>query len=366
MLYNDSYDLYYYRNFIVISFTAKDIMEMKENNLITVIVPVYNAEEKIERCVTSIRSQTYYNLEIILVDDGSTDNSIEKCRELADSDNRIKLVHQDNLGPGAARNAGISIADGALIAFVDADDFLEVNMYEEMVSKQNKYDSDITICGTIEHYENGNIKYKNFISEECREYQNEPYIGLITKYKTDVLIGAVWNKLYKKDLLCDIWMDTDTTYAEDFMFNIALARKAESIYIMEQCLYNYCREDETSLSRKPKDINDYITKILRTCLYYKNMFPENRWKKSVVDFYEHELLSVLAVIFIADLSKEEQKNYFLKIRDLDLFKEITVNKCRNLEIHLLYKGYWNLLFAVGQKYRYKQRIKKFLKNRRKI
>ncbi len=330
--------------------------------LLTVIVPIYNAESKIRRCVNSICNQTYNNLEIILVDDGSTDNSVEICKMLESSDERIKLICQKNSGPGSARNAGLSISTGSLITFVDADDFIDITMYEKMVEEQSKYDSDIIICGAIEQYENKKRK-KGFLPEECHLYHKEQYIQLFEKYKVDILVGAVWNKIYKKELLHDVWMAADTTYAEDLMFNIDLARKAESIYIIKECLYRYCRDGDNSLSRKPKDIKDYITKVERTCLYYKNIFKENVWERAVLDFYEYELFSVYIIIFTSDLRSEEKINYFLDIKKLKIFRELEKKECIKLETKLIRREAWKLLFIVGIKYKIKQKVKKLLKNR---
>lgn len=113
---------------------------------ISIIVPVYNVERYIERCVESICQQTYTNTEIILVDDGSTDSSGKICDEIAVKDPRIRVIHQQNSGLSAARNAGLAVAKGEYIAFVDSDDYIAQEMYSVMIENMEKYDLDIIGC----------------------------------------------------------------------------------------------------------------------------------------------------------------------------------------------------------------------------
>ena len=114
---------------------------------ISVIVPIYNVEKYLDRCLKSIINQTYKNLEIILIDDGSPDNCGTICDEYAKKDNRIKVVHKDNGGLVKARNTGLDIATGEYISFIDPDDWIELNMYEEMIKIADETNTDIVRCG---------------------------------------------------------------------------------------------------------------------------------------------------------------------------------------------------------------------------
>ena len=116
------------------------------NSLISVIVPVYNAKKYLDRCIQSIINQKYKELEIILVDDGSKDNSLEICKSYADKDNRIQVIHKENAGVSAARNTGIEAASGDFIAFVDSDDYIDENMYFNMMQKASEYNCDLVMC----------------------------------------------------------------------------------------------------------------------------------------------------------------------------------------------------------------------------
>ena len=119
---------------------------MKEKPLISVIVPVYNVEKYIRECLDSIVNQTYKNLQIILVDDGSSDNSGKICDEFAKKDSRITVVHQENQGAGAAKNTGLELIEGEYFSIIDSDDYIDLSMYEKMVSLMKQYDSDIVQC----------------------------------------------------------------------------------------------------------------------------------------------------------------------------------------------------------------------------
>ena len=152
--------------------------------LISVIVPVYNVEEYVEKCVLSIINQTYKNLEIILVDDGSTDNSGKICDEIAIKDNRIKVIHKKNGGLSDARNVGIDIAKGDYLGFVDSDDYIDYNMYEELFDVIKCHDVDIVYSNFQTEYLDGRI-------EGCGKNSGQIYI----RSSLDVLRDMMWDKL---------------------------------------------------------------------------------------------------------------------------------------------------------------------------
>lgn len=130
--------------------------KIKNEKLISVIIPVYNIEKYIFKCLSSVASQKYTNLEIIVVDDGSTDNSGEICDMFAAGDNRIKIIHQKNAGLSAARNAGIDASKGEYIGFIDGDDYIDKMMYYEMIHIIEQNDADMVICDYESVDENGN------------------------------------------------------------------------------------------------------------------------------------------------------------------------------------------------------------------
>ena len=132
------------------------------NNLISVIIPVYNVEQYLSKCLDSVVNQTYKNLEVILVDDGSTDNSGKICDEFALKDNRIIVIHKSNGGLSSARNEGLKFAKGQYVGFVDSDDYIEIGMYEKLLEVSLKYGSDV-VCSNYYRVTNNKIYYKKLL-----------------------------------------------------------------------------------------------------------------------------------------------------------------------------------------------------------
>ena len=174
------------------------------SDLISVIVPVYKVEKYLNKCVQSIVNQTYKNLEIILVDDGSPDNCPEMCDEWAKKDSRIKVIHQENAGLAEARNSGISVATGEFFMFIDSDDHAEPDMIELLLNLSMEYNADVSSCGFYFDYENDNKAEACDFSDEIRIADiNERIIDLLT----GGFSGTVWNKLYRADAVKSILFD---------------------------------------------------------------------------------------------------------------------------------------------------------------
>ena len=169
--------------------------------LISVIVPIYKVEEYLDRCVESLVNQTYKNLEIILVDDGSPDNCPKMCDDWAKKDSRIKVVHKKNGGLSDARNAGFEVATGDIISFIDSDDWIEPEMFETMLSQMEKDDSDIVSCGVNWVEENGSVIRTVTVSEDSVRDTHTAMQELINDNRVK---QHVWNKLYKYDMIKDI------------------------------------------------------------------------------------------------------------------------------------------------------------------
>lgn len=163
--------------------------------MITVVVPVYNVENYIKKCVESILNQTYRKLEIILVDDGSTDKSGEICDEFSVIDSRIKVIHKKNGGLSDARNAGLKIATGNYVTFVDSDDYIAVDMYRTMIEAMNRNKAEIGVCG-IGYITNGVIREISCLPAE-KVYKED---ALITYFSTNDLNTSVCNKIFKRTL----------------------------------------------------------------------------------------------------------------------------------------------------------------------
>ncbi len=206
-----------------------------EKYKISVIVPVYKVEKYLNKCVDSIINQTYKNLEIILVDDGSPDNCGKICDEYSKKDNRIKVIHKENGGLSSARNAGLEIATGDYIGFVDSDDWIEKSMYSDMLNCAVKNNADVVRCGFFRH-ENENIECVNGTQ---MEYILDKEYRLIELIDGGLLEGAAWNKLYKKYIFQDIRYDETIFRNEDSIATYYILKKAYNVVFIDKCEYNY-------------------------------------------------------------------------------------------------------------------------------
>lgn len=195
---------------------------MKGNPLISVIVPVYKVEAYLDKCVKSILNQTYQNLEIILVDDGSPDNCPAKCDEYAEQDSRVKVIHKTNGGLSSARNAGMEIAKGDYIGFVDSDDWIAPKMYEILMGGflQNK-DIGITSVGRVYVDELGNATSYDAFENRCLTASE--WVGLMAETMSS---HSVWNRLYLSRIAKRISFALGK-YAQDMMFNFQIAEVLE-------------------------------------------------------------------------------------------------------------------------------------------
>lgn len=207
--------------------------------MISVIVPVYKVEKYLRQCVESIQAQTYKDLEIILVDDGSPDKCPNICDELAKKDGRIKVVHKENGGQSTARNQGLSYATGEFIGFVDSDDTIEPNMYQTLYQLINCYQVDIAMCGcnTIDERSTMLATTKD-IGQPLLLNQNELWHEVFAE-----LNNAVWNKLFKASLLKDIRFPEDIIHGEDLLFNIEYLKLCNTGVITSEPLYNYLKRE---------------------------------------------------------------------------------------------------------------------------
>ncbi|MFW5980976.1 MAG: glycosyltransferase family 2 protein [bacterium] len=210
------------------------------DNKVSVIVPVYNKERFLEKCIKSILNQSYNSLEIILIDDGSTDRSAEICDRYAKLDSRIYVVHKENEGVAEARNTGLNIASSKFVTFVDSDDFIDPEMYKKMVMTALSTDADIVECGYNETNLKGNVLKEYKLDEKTiiGSYNASYHYA-----RNENTTNFVWNKLFKRELLKDIRFP-DTIISEDFVFNVKAYYKCKKTVIISDPLYNYVYNDK--------------------------------------------------------------------------------------------------------------------------
>ncbi len=217
---------------------------MYMDELISVIVPVYNMEKYLKRCVDSILQQEYRQLEIILVDDGSTDNSPAMCDAYASQDERIKVIHKENGGLSDARNAGLKVAKGSYIGFVDSDDWIEPGMYKSMYEAAKKYQVPLVVCRYAEVYQDRVVDGSGHdMVVLSREEVLDIYICEHPQYK---IYNSVWSKLFKREIIGDTRFPKGRN-SEDIVFTTKAFCKAERCVYIDEAYYNYVREREGSI-----------------------------------------------------------------------------------------------------------------------
>lgn len=210
---------------------------MEKNIRISVVVPIYKVEKYIHKCIQSILAQTYKNLEIILVDDGSPDRCGAICDSYAKEDPRIKVIHKQNGGLSDARNAGIDAAEGGFIGFVDSDDYIAPQMYEQLIKQLVKYNADIAVCKSISVKENQEAVFTD--SDTVRVYEDNAARAMI--YDNDFTVNA-WNKLYRSKLFNNIRYPKGKLY-EDLATTYQLIERAKKVVLLESIMYAYVQRE---------------------------------------------------------------------------------------------------------------------------
>ena len=235
---------------------------MKENPLISIIVPVYNVGQYLPQCMDSLVNQTYQNLEIICVNDGSSDNSLSILESYAGQDERITVISQENGGLSAARNTGIKAAAGEYIMFVDSDDWIDLDTCEMCCRAAEEHRADLVLFSYVREFENGS-KEKYIFEGDSRYFNAEDTKNLIFRrciglYGEELKnpehmdsIVTAWIKLYKAALIKEHnvrFVDTKLIGTEDALFNIYTLLHAKSAYYVRACKYHYRKTNESSLT----------------------------------------------------------------------------------------------------------------------
>jgi len=226
---------------------------------VSIIVPVYNVEKYLKRCADTLINQTLKDIEIILVDDGSTDNCARICDELQEQDQRIKVIHKKNAGLGFARNSGLEIATGEFIAFVDSDDFVSEDMYEKLYLEVKKENADTCLCGLNRITSAGDVNVfenplKRNVYRKDRVLQDilVNMLGSAPACFLDDFIGmSVWKGIYSSNIIMKnkVRFCSEREFlSEDIIFNLDYFSWADSVAVIPDALYNYC-ENQVSLTK---------------------------------------------------------------------------------------------------------------------
>lgn len=224
--------------------------EEKFKPLISVIIPCYNVEKYLDRCMESVVNQSYTNLEIILVDDGSPDKSGQMCDSWAAKDCRIKVIHKTNEGLGLARNSGLEYATGDYVAFIDSDDYIDHSMYQKLVLKAIETNSDIVYCGHIKQMNDGSEK-KIVDFSNVTIFEKDQLLELSQGFfkPTDInprmLTMSVWHSIYRRDVINHPFYSEREVGSEDIHFQICAMLNSNRVSFIPEPLYVYCYNGES-------------------------------------------------------------------------------------------------------------------------
>ncbi len=319
-----------------------------QDKLISVIVPVFNAEKYVNRCIDSILNQTYENLEVILVNDGSSDGSIKICEKWQKLDSRVKLISQENAGVSAARNKGIETATGDYVSFVDNDDWLRPEMYKNLVKQATKDNADLTFCKFINvdtAYNRENINEINLTPENLKH----PEFFFLKNRKGNNLsgiIGCCNRILIKKDMLKKLKFDESLKFGENIVFVLNLVKNAKKISVVDEYLYNHFKDSSIKTYDEDyvENLNAYhkaVSKFFKTNNLDLNYLLDNDYIHKIIKSH------IKNDDFVSAMKDEEESNDIFKkalsktnYKKLKKLKHTTKLKFKN---HLIYHGKWKTL-----------------------
>ena len=270
--------------------------------IVSIIIPVYNVEKYIEKCLNSVLNQTLKDIEIICINDGSTDNSLMILKEFAKKDKRIVLINQENKGQGESRNLGISIAKGEYIAFLDSDDWVEKDFYEKLYN-QAVADGDDIVCSETIYYQKGNFERNNFVSKKI----HKAYKKRNTNYELFQQIGAsvIWNKIYKKSIFSDknIYFPNLPRFEDNYFTFAVFSTKPKIGYCLDTAIYYRIRENSVMTSivegdKKYFDILKVVEEIDRLAIK-KNFEGEKIFSEVFKKFGNGKKFTFVSSYFIS-------------------------------------------------------------------
>lgn len=284
---------------------------------VSIIVPIYNKGKYLKRCIDSILNQTLKNIELILVNDGSTDNSLEICKEYAENDSRIIIINKENEGVSKARNDGILIAKGQFVGFVDADDYIDKNMYQSMLMKCKNFKSEVCISNYYIDSNNYQTPVKLDIHNDLIFKENIPDVFILDLINSDptienskTIMGSSWRFLISKHFLINenIYFPINIPLREDLLFVLKLMLKSESICIDHSCNYFYVNTEGSALKKFREnyfemglDVNNKMEKSLSA----------HKCKKSFKERLNYNYLN----LFISSIVNETSQNSSYTFRE---------------------------------------------------
>lgn len=290
---------------------------------VSIVVAVYNAEKTLKKCVESLLNQTYNNIEIILVNDCSKDNSLDICTEYSKTNDNVKVIsNEKNSGVSATRNNGINNSTGEYICFVDSDDYVESNYIEVLYYYYQKCNT-VPICGFVYHDEYNHAKPVKYSWSGNEELVS---LGEAFRLKSELYLTALWNKLFDRRLIVEknIRFDTNISVGEDLRFSIEYFDKnnISEVYVLKKPLYHYMKLSGNSLI---SGFVDDFDRERESLLLIKNL--ANKYKENVDKEYEKAIEQVKISMI------------YLIMREKKLSKKCKIEKIKRIDFTFNYKKY---------------------------
>lgn len=304
---------------------------------VSIIIPTYNVELYIEKCLNSLIRQTYKNIEIILVDDGSTDQSGKICDEYSKKDSRIKVIHKKNGGVSSARNMGLDVALGDFYCFVDPDDYVDNSFVEEMINNQTGEDS-FTLC-CFYRIEEGQIV--NDVSDICNyTLSKQEYLKRL--FLEDQLGGGVcWNKLFPKGLVDDTRFDTKISVGEDLKFVYEVTKKVTTVNVVTKKLYySVLRDGSLSKTYKEKNLlkeKELCEKIMKDVIKNYKELMDYAVKRYLVS------LSYLLIYSNPDNYRIDRNRGIKLLKNIFFLPEVSFEQKMYITVKILFPKFYKRL-----------------------
>lgn len=317
------------------------------NELISIIVPIYNVEQYLERCIDSILNQSYQNLEIILVNDGSEDHCPQMCDRYQEKDKRIVVIHKINGGVSDARNYGIDMAKGKYIMFVDGDDYIEATMVEKLYEVQRETNADIVQCGYNVIYNNG--KKSREVTQNYSEYSKSDDGKMFFYLHNLELCVVPWNKLIRPEAIRKIQFPLNRRY-EDEAVMYKVFDSAKKVVNVECPMYNYMQNESGFMNEAEnvKKLSDLVKAKEELYLYIVKKYS-NLCEKAERDFLQILFINNIKALK-CDLKDKNERNEFYQIRNklAEYYRKMKMQKnIKNSTLFIL--RYFPFLIKLKQK-----------------
>ena len=286
------------------------------SELVSIIVPVYNTERYLEECLESIQKQSYKNIECILINDGSTDNSKEICKKFCKMDSRFQLIDKSNEGVSIARNIGIKKSIGKYIQFTDSDDVLDANMIERLVERIKNDESECVICGIKSFVDNTSKEINHWHENDCVLSKSD-FVKNIAYWTVNPYIGGPYNKLFDRNVIKNnaLQYEVNQSYGEDIVFNFSYFEKIEKISIISDELYFYRRNNPNSLTKEKRKFEGYAERSAQISATLSKLLEKIPNSSDILICFNYDLIFRILKKFSSTINRKKLTEFLKKQND---------------------------------------------------